>query len=390
MIDKAMKKHSSYFIGFLFLMVFLLQGRLSAADKLYIWNAEELEAIKTDPSKKALADRYVAKADSCLLLQPLTVVDKSWSFAENMHYYCTMAPYWWPEEIDGKTVYVNRDGYVNPQSLDLDKAKIAQLGDRMKHLSLAYYFTGDRRYFDAYREQLDVWFIDQDTYMYPDFLYAQVIPGRNGNKGRGIGIGEGHGFNDVLESFRLIDSVRSVGTRRRGKVIAWFRRLGDWMATSEQGIQQAKMNNNLGISYDTTLANISLFVGNRARAERIFDQFSEKRTYKQIEEDGKMPGELQRTKAFSYSVYCLDYFTDFFLLASSAGTDAYDRDRDRYNAAYRFLLQFVDNHEAFPYNQIIGWRDSTRSLYDQINRLKRIDPEIADRLTIKSASSVEK
>ena len=56
MIDKSMKRWSLCFIGFLFLMVFLLQGRLCAADKLYIWNAEELEAIKTDPSKKALAD----------------------------------------------------------------------------------------------------------------------------------------------------------------------------------------------------------------------------------------------------------------------------------------------------------------------------------------------
>ncbi len=370
------------------LMAFPGKNLLSAANGVLIWDVGELNEIKYDPEKADLSARYIAQADSCLALPPLTVTDKKSSFSEDKHYYCTMAPYWWPEERNGKTVYVNRDGQVNPQSLDMDKAKIAQLGDRMKLLAIAFFLTEDRQYFDAYREQMDVWFINPETYMYPDFLYAQVVPGQNGNRGRSVGILEGHGFNDVLESYRLVNSVKSIGPRRKRMFTSWFRELGDWMASSEQGKQQSKADNNLGVSYDVTLLNISLFVGDETRAERLLREFSERRTFKQIEEDGRMPGELARTKAFSYSVYCLDFFVDFYLMADSAGFDLYHKDKARFNSAYAYLLQFVDNHEAFPYNQIIGWRDSTKSLMTQIGRLKRINPEIEEEL--QAGASVEK
>ena len=103
-----------------------------------------------------------------------------------------MAGYWWPEEKDGKIVYVRHDGKSYPGANDLDLKKIQQLAERLQYFSLAYYYTHNRKYLKAFQLHLDAWFVNLEIRMYPNFEYAQVILGKKEIKGRGVGLIEAH------------------------------------------------------------------------------------------------------------------------------------------------------------------------------------------------------
>lgn len=380
-----------------FILCFILgvvsHTALAQNQKPLIWDYEALVAIRENPSEidnKQFINTYIAKADSCLRLPPYIVTNKKWSYAEDNHYYCTMAPYWWPVEKDGKIVYEGRDGKVNPASNDLDKYKIDYMASRMQYFSLAYFFTGKTKYFKAFRNQMDAWFINKRTYMYPNFEYAQIVPGQNENRGRGVGILEGHPFNTVLDAYRLVSTKKPFNKKRRDAITKWFTDLGDWMEASDLGIIDSKANSNQGVSYDITLLNISLFVGNKTRADRIVKDFPSKRINKQIAADGKQQEELKRTKAFMYSVYNLGFFVDFIRLADAAGYDLYKDNSVRINKSFEYLLPFVNNHIAFPYQQITDWRVPEQNLYIEIGRMRKINSSIESELSLSEKRIIRK
>lgn len=359
------------------LVVFVsIFGCSCMAKGLSIWAISIIDDIKNNPVRTVDRGKILKQAQVFLQEPSVIVTDKKWSFAEDMHYYTSMAPYWWPVEKDGKVIYENRDGLVNPQSNELDKKKISILSERLKYFSLAYYFTEDEQYYEAFIQQIDAWFINKNTYMYPNFLYSQIVPGRGDNFGRPIGILEGYPLITAMESIRLMQSARSIGWRRTRELVRWFRELGDWIETSDLGKKDALSNSNSGIAYDALLTDISLFVGDSKRAQRIIQEFPEKRIYKQIEEDGKQPAELARTKAFEYSVYNLEFFITFCSISKAAGIDTYNSNKDRINAALSYLLQFIGNTENFPYSQITDWRHQEVRLYRLIAETKKLNPKI--------------
>lgn len=93
---------------------------------------------------------------------------------------------------------------------------------RCKALSQAFYITDDRKYYNAFLQQLQVWFVNKDTYMYPTFEYSQVVPGNYGNKGRSTGMISAYGFNTVIESIRLVNGVKKIDSRTIKRVQKWF------------------------------------------------------------------------------------------------------------------------------------------------------------------------
>ena len=354
----------------------LICGCCCLAQGLSLWDISNIDDIKNNPARAIDRGKILEQAQAFLQAPLVIVTDKKWSFADDMHYYTSMAPYWWPVEKDGKVIYENRDGLVNPQSNELDKKKISILSERLKYFSLAYYFTEDEQYYEAFIQQIDAWFINKKTYMYPNFLYSQIVPGRGGNFGRPIGILEGYPFITAMESIRLMQSARSIGRWRTRKLVRWFREMGDWIETSDLGKKDALSNSNSGIAYDALLTDISLFVGNNERAQRIIQAFPENRIYKQIEEDGKQPAELARTKAFEYSVYNLEFFITFCSISNAAGIDTYNSNKERINAAFLYLLQFIGNTDNFPYSQITDWRQQEVRLYRLIAETRKLNPKI--------------
>lgn len=362
---------------FVFCLLLINNPSLSLAKNVtLLWDYEQIKDIRDNPAFEGVVFNCIATADSYLQLEPLTVMDKTWSFDEDFHYYATMAGYWWPEEKNGKVVYMRHDGKSYPGANDLDYRKIKQMADRLQYFSLAYFFTGRANYLRAFKKQIDVWFIDSKTYMYPNFNYAQVIPGKKEIKGRGVGLIEAHPFNIILESVRLIETRKSIGKKRKQRLVKWFSDFADWMIESDLGIIDRKANSNQSVSYDVTLVNISEFIGRGELAKEIIRDFPEKRINVQIQADGRLPSELNRTNAFTYSTASLGFFSQFCILARSLGEDVYVKNKKRFDGALRFLIGYMDKQDEFPYQQIGGWRSAGKNLNAILIRFKRVNPNL--------------
>ena len=266
-----------------------------------IWYVQELDSERSVSNSK-LTKSLRSLGDTHCMESLLMVTDKQSTFAPDNHYYCSMGPYWWPDpEHPGK--YINRDGYINPERSQYDREKLAALTKKSHNLSRAFYLTGDTAYFNTFVKQLQAWFVDKETYMYPNFEYAQVIPGENNNKGRSTGLIDAYDFNTIIESIRLVNSVKRIDKGTMEALQSWFSDFAEWADKGEFSKILHRANNNIGLAYDVTLVNLFLFVGKEKRAKEIVDDFAESRLNKQIMDDGTQPEELKRTNAFSYSTW---------------------------------------------------------------------------------------
>lgn len=340
-------------------------------NKPLIWNMDNLDSIKKDSDNKLL-NKIIVKSDAYCLLSPVVVTDKKKTFAPDLHYYCSIGPYWWPdpENPDGK--YINKDEQVNPESKDFDLQRIGELSERCKYLSVAFYLTQDYKYYEAYINQIKAWFIDEETYMYPNLAYAQVKPGYNNNLGRTTGTIDTYVFNDVIESIRLVSFCHTIDDKTIISIKRWFDLYITWLEDNNYINKLNTAQNNISLAFDVTLCNIYLFLGKEDKAKIIFENFYNRRLLTQINENGEQPAELIRSKAFSYSLYNLKHIIDFCYLAKYWKADYYDCYGLLVDKAFGFLLSYIDSPEKFPYQQLSSWDACRYNLKVELIRRKRL------------------
>ena len=341
-------------------------------NKPLVWDMDYLEKIKKNNSLKVEFNRIIKEADSECNKMAITVTKKKKTFAPDNHYYCSVGTYWWPDP-DHPGQYINKDGIVNPETKDFDQTRLLELKDRCKVLSQAFYLTHDKRYYRKFVEQLRLWFVDSNTYMYPNFEYSQVIPGQNGNRGRNTGMIESYYFNTIIESVRLVNGIKRIDSRTLKAVQNWFGDFACWADEGEFGESLHNANNNIGLAYDITLINMYLFAGHEKRAKEIANEFTDRRLNKQITIDGKQPSELRRTRAFSYSVYNLNRILDYCFLVAYWYPNYYQEHKERIDAAFAFLGAFIDNTQSFPYQQITSWEICKEEYQQAYGRLKQLN-----------------
>lgn len=357
----------------LFFLIILVSG-CNASQKATsipkVWDMKELQAAKMTVGKSNYVKSLEKSCKQYCVDEPITIMDKRQTFGPNNHYYCSMGLYWWPdEEHPGK--YVNRDGMVNPESYQYDHVRLIEMTKRCKKLSYAFYLTVDNVYYNAFVRQLYAWFIDENTYMFPNFEYAQVIPGQRDNKGRSTGLIDAYAFNDLIESIRLVNSVKRIDQRTMKALQSWFLEFAQW-ADISYGAYFKKVDNNISLAYDVTMTNMYLFAGNEKKAKEIVDEFADLRIERQILKDGSQPVELKRTRAFSYSLFNLSHIVDFCYLARYWNPNYYQEHKIMIDKALEFLGMYIEDPEKFPYQQITEW-DSCRKNYQKLQeRIERL------------------
>ena len=186
-----------------------------------IWDMSNFEKLKTDTSYSRLYKSIIKESNNICEMPPVTVMDKVKTFAPDKHYFCSIGTYWWPDP-NNPGQYINKDGKTNPECNLYDRASLSIMSKRCQNLCVAYYLTKDEKYYDAFIRQIKAWFIDEETYMYPNFEYAQVIPGRNENKGRSTGYIGAYPFNSVLESIRLTNAIKEIDSQTLKSLKKWF------------------------------------------------------------------------------------------------------------------------------------------------------------------------
>lgn len=345
-----------------------ISNRLPSPSLYSITNLKELKQKGVGDSE---VSSFVTAVYKRLNEEPHSVMEKKHSYSPNPHDYCSLAPYSWPDDDPNKP-YVTKDGLINPERNEYDRPRLTQFALLLKQLGIAYYITHDSRFFERFESVLNIWFICPQTYMEPNMEYAQVVKGRNDNKGQYYGLVDMLEFTNIIESILLVNSIKRIDNNLLVQLREWFTSFLDWLFTSNQWAQLSVSNNNIITGSYVAIIEMANFVGNTELANRMTKDFSDRILYTQIDEDGKQPAELKRTIGFGYSVNNLSYIVDFCLIAENAGVHFYRDNQRIIDSAFEYLFQFKGNHIEFPYKQIQEWDFYEEKLLRYAGKLKRM------------------
>lgn len=329
-----------------------------------VWDYNRLQKIKSSLNGKTYSKAYLSlknKADSIMLLKPLSVMDKKTTPASgSKHDYMSIGRYSWPNPstADGMP-YITKDGQVNPELFEYDRYPLGTTVERVVILSMMWYFSDDEKYAEKATEFLRVWFLNENSKMNPNLNYSQVIMGKNGNKGRSIGIIDTYSFVEMLEAVKLLEKSKSFTNDECDKLKRWFKEFLDWLLHSDFGVEESKMQNNHGSAYDIQIIAFSLFSGEKEISERYLKEFYRKRILKQVLKNGEQPLELKRTLGFHYSRENITHYINALLLSKRLNINMIpkgENDLGLISSAIDFLLPYVnDGGISWPFRQISGW-----------------------------------
>ena len=305
-------------------------------------------------------NKLISDADKALKSKPVSVMDKEMVPASgDKHDYMSMGPYWWPDPTkpDGLP-YIRKDGGRNPNATS-DRTNIGKTISNILALGSAYYFSGNEKCAAKAAEFARVWFLNPETRMNPNINYGQMIPGRNGGKGRGFGMIDAYSFIEVLDVVEMMSTSSSFTEADRKGLEQWFTDYLEWIRTSPIANEERTAENNHGLAFDVQQTVYALFTGDSALARKTISEFAEKRLFPQIEPDGKQPRELARTTGFGYTNFNLIHMMDMCAICKTLGIDIYNstsKDGRNMAKALEYMASFVGKPQSeFPYQQIKGW-----------------------------------
>ena len=308
-------------------------------------------------AKSALA-ALEEEAARALRMNPVSVMDKGVAPPSgDKHDYMSQAPYWWPDPSKANGLpYVRRDGERNPEINRItDHGSFDRLMEAVSVLGLAFHLTGKAEYAEHAARLVRVWFVDPATRMNPHLKYGQGIPGIN--EGRGIGIIETRRLPKMLDGVLLIAGSPAWKPEDESALQAWMRSYLTWLLESQHGKEESKNGNNHETWYDVQAAGLALYTGQRDLARRLLEG-SRDRIARQIQPDGRQPRELERTRAWHYSIFNLEAFFDLATLGSRLGVDLWNHrtsDGRSLRAAVDYLVPFGLKEQQWPYQDITGF-----------------------------------
>ncbi|MCI0360370.1 MAG: alginate lyase family protein [Planctomycetaceae bacterium] len=336
-------------------------AKLAAEEPIvFTFHARDLALVKKriaaadEPTTEAL-QKLLRKAEQRMKERPYSVVTNGPTPPSgDKHDYMSQAPYWWPDpkEGDGKP-YIRRDGKPNPDAEGGDDEVLRKMCDAIWQLSLAWHFTGERRFADQAAKLLRAWYFDPATRMKPRLVFGQYILGHN--TGRGAGLIETRVMLKVLDAAGLLAGSESWTAADERELKVWFRDFLDWMRESSRGEDERAADNNHGTWYDAQSAAYAFFIGDERRALHILERARERRFIEGIDPKGRQVHELDRTKAMDYCLLNLEGLMQLALLGERCGLHlwkAHFEDGRGLLRAVEWLAPYAAGTKPWPYEQI--------------------------------------
>jgi hypothetical protein len=346
--------------------IFLQLVCYSQQPKVFMLDAARLAELKQrflrqDKDVMALVKELQQQADNALTMKPLSVMDKGITpVSGSKHDYMSQAPYFWYDSSKPNGLpYLRRDGVRNPEINKIsDHKNLDELADASERLSLAWYFTGSEKYAQKAAALLRYWFLEDATKMNPNQNYGQGIPGIT--DGRGIGLIETRALMGIADAVGLLQGSTAWTTADDKGLQQWYKQFLQWMLTSKNGIDEHNAKNNHGTWYSTQVVDYALFTGDMKKAHELAEE-GKKRLDSQVNAQGQMKLELERTTALGYSTFNLIAFSKLATVAQQAGTDLWSY-RNAEGAGIRkaidWLLPYAVGEKKWEYQQINNYNKS--------------------------------
>ncbi|ODN73873.1 hypothetical protein L202_07389 [Cryptococcus amylolentus CBS 6039] len=332
-----------------------------------------------DKEMQEVLDNLLRQANIWMEQGPWTVVANSKSVPNGTnHDYASQAPYWWANNWNDTSSnetcpYVQRDGVVNPESLEYTSHQ-----DRLSMftasytLALAWYYT-DNPYYRAHAADiLRTWFITNSTAMTPHLNHSQIIP--CANDGRAIGVIDfSQQYTDVLDTAAILSTVYDATWNSGTEAVfrEWNTEYLAWLTDSAFGKTELAAANNHGAFARLQIAGVAAYVGQYELA-RSMTSGTKALIDNYITANGSQPLELARTRSWHYTCFDLVAYTRLADIGVQLGVDLWGYegpDGQSILGAIDFLIPYATGNQTWPYPELSFFQyapsDSINAAADQ-------------------------
>src|SRR3954452_15173024 len=154
---------------------------------------------------ETLRKHIMEEAAWAMQQEPITVTAQSSPrSAGGKHDFFSEGDYWWPNPTSVDSPYIQKDGMTNPDNFVSHRLAMIRFSRIVGALASAYRLTGDKKYVIQAIKHCKAWFVDKETLMNPNLLYAQAIKGRF--TGRGIGIIDTIQLMEVVQGIMVMEA----------------------------------------------------------------------------------------------------------------------------------------------------------------------------------------
>lgn len=250
-------------------------------------------------------ERIISAADKYLLEEPVTItaIQCERSFG-GLHDFYSEGDYWWPDPENPDGPYIRKDGQTNPGNFTAHRLAMINLSIWVPTLVAATRITGDEKYAAHAVKHLLAWFVDPETMMIPNLMYAQAIMGRV--TGRGIGIIDTLHLAEVARAVQVLEELGYIEELDLRGIKRWFTQYTVWMTSHAYGIAERDNGNNHSTCWVVQVGAFSSLIGNQEQLDFCRDFYKSTILPDQMAEDGSFPKELGRTKPYGYSLFNLE------------------------------------------------------------------------------------
>ena len=304
-------------------------------------------------------NRVIVNADLYLNEIPETVTASfcNRSIGSNNDFY-SEGDYWWPDEKNLNGPYIRRDGLTNPANFTAHREALIRFSQISGALASAYVLTNDQKYADKLALHLKAWFVNKETKMNPNLLYAQAIKGVA--TGRGIGIIDTIHLVEVTKAIHAIENSSALSQSDLDTIKLWFSNYLNWITTHEYGISERDNGNNHSVCWTMQVAAFADLIHDTKTMDFCRNFYKNTLLPNQMEKDGSFPLELKRTKPYGYSLFNLDAMSSICQILSTKQDNLFayaTEDGRNLELGLKFMIPYIDNKSIWPYQHDVMYWD---------------------------------
>ena len=304
--------------------------------------------------------RVLKNAELYLNAEPITVTS---SFCKRsggtLHDFYSEGDYWWPDLQNPDGPYIRKDGMTNPDNFTAHREALMRFSQISGALGSAYILTKDQIYANKLAIHLQAWFINENTKMNPNLLYAQAVKGIA--TGRGIGIIDTIHLIEVAKAIQAIEDSKSLSKADLTAIKLWFSTYLNWLTTHEYGIAERDNGNNHSVCWTMQVAAFAELTNDKPTMDFCRNFYKNTLLPNQMAKDGSFPLELKRTKPYGYSLFNLDAMASICQILSTKDDNLFTyttKDGLNMNLGLQFMAPFIADKSLWPYQKdVMYWEE---------------------------------